>query len=169
MVIEVFAGTARVTASLRQLGLRNSFGVDKLRIRNCVAPLATVDLCTPRGAELLWQWLELPYVIGIWIAPPCGSASRARAIPLKKRVGRSGKSSIWGQHGPRPLRSDACPNGLPNLTVSEMSRISISNKLYFLTAELVRWATEHGVIFVVWRTLNSACSGRQPFGPKWLT
>lgn len=149
MVIEIFAGTARVTASLRQCGLRNSFGVDKLRIRTCIAPLATVDLCTHRGEELLLQWLELPYVIGIWIAPPCGSASRARAIPLKKRAGRNGKRSIWGQHGPRPLRSDDCPNGLPNLTDSEMSRISISNQLYFLTAKLVRWATEHGVIFVV--------------------
>ena len=62
-VIEIFAGTARVTASLRQCGLRNSFGVDKLRIKTCVAPLATVDLCTPRGEELLWQWLEVEYVI----------------------------------------------------------------------------------------------------------
>ena len=149
MVIEVFAGTARVTASLRQCGLRNSFGVDKLRIRTCIAPLATVDLCTRQGEELLWQWLELPYVVGIWMAPPCGSASRARAIPLKKRFGKDGKRSIWGRHGPRPLRSDDCPNGLPNLTNSEMSRISISNQLYFLTAKLVRWATEHGVIFVV--------------------
>ena len=68
---------------------------------------------------------------------------------MKKRAGRNGKRSIWGQHGPRPLRSDDCPNGLPNLTDSEMSRISISNQLYFLTAKLVRWATEHGVIFVV--------------------
>ena len=36
------------------------------------------------------QWLSNPNVVGIFLAPPCGSASRARAIPMKrKRPGRT--------------------------------------------------------------------------------
>ena len=150
LIVEIFAGTGRVTAALRQCGMRNCFGVDKLRVKGCVAPLATVDLCDPRGQQLLWQWLESEYVIGIFMAPPCGSASRARAIPLRSRA-RAGRTKKFlpRQRGPRPLRSDLHPNGLPNLTESEQSRISIANQLYHLTSKLVRWASDTGVIFVV--------------------
>ena len=39
------------------------------------------------GVELLTmiQWLSNPYVGGIFMAPPCGTASRARSIPLKRK------------------------------------------------------------------------------------
>ena len=51
--------------------------------------------------------------------------------------------------GPRPLRTDEFPDGLPNLTTLELNRVSLANKLYHLTAKLVRWACEVGCIFVV--------------------
>ena len=40
LVIEVFCGTGRVTACLRQFGLSSSFGVDHVRPRNCVATVS---------------------------------------------------------------------------------------------------------------------------------
>ena len=142
LLIEVFAGSARVTASLKQLGLKSSFGVDKLRSKNAMAGVIIADLATPQGEALLMSWLQMPQVVGIFLAPPCGSASRARQIPLKRKFG-------CRQRGPRPLRTDAFPNGIPNLTPTELSRISLANKLYHLSAKLVKWACDVGCIFVV--------------------
>ena len=120
LIIEVFAGSARVTASLKQLGLKSGFGVDKLRAKNAMAGVTIADLATPEGEVLLMSWLQMPQVVGIFLAPP---ASRARQIPLKRKFG-------CRQSGPRPLRTDAFPNGIPNLTPTELSRISLANKLY---------------------------------------
>ena len=140
--MEIFAGSSRVTASLKQLGLKSSFGVDKVRSKNAMSTVIIADLTTPEGEELLMSWLSMPNVVGIFLAPPCGSASRARQIPLKRKFG--GK-----RDGPRPLRTDQFPNGIPNLNPSELSRVSLANQLYHLTAKLVKWAVEFGVIFVV--------------------
>ena len=98
LIIEVFAGTARVRASLRQLGLKSSFGVDKLRSKNVMSAVVIADLCTPEGEELLMSWLRMDNVVVIFLAPPCGSASRARQIPLKRKFGSRNV-------GPRPLRN----------------------------------------------------------------
>jgi hypothetical protein len=88
------------------------------------------------------SWLNMPNVVGIFLAPPCGSASRARQIPLTRKFGSK-------RNGPRPLRTDQFPNGIPNLNPSELSRISLANQLYHVTAKLVKWAVEFGCIFVV--------------------
>ena len=143
MVIEIFAGSGHVTACLRQMGLSSAFGTDKVRNKNCVCPLVTIDLT--ENEDLLWKWLDDPFVVGVFLAPPCGSASRARQIPL----GKKGKLTLR-RHGPRPLRTGRHPNGIPFLNSSELSRISLSNKLYHLIAKVVRWAVlQVGCIFVV--------------------
>ena len=72
MVIEIFAGSGRVTACLRQMGLSSAFGTDKVRNKNCVCPLVTVDLT--ENEDLLWKWLDDPFVVGVFLAPPCGSS-----------------------------------------------------------------------------------------------
>ena len=139
MVIEIFCGTSRVTASLKQYGLASSFGVDHIRAKQAAAQVVIADLCDPQGIALLHQWLAHEYVVGIFLAPPCGSASRARQIPLRGRKG--------GQYGPRPLKDDDHPNGLPNLTMQEKQRVSRANKLYHLTAVLADWAIAEGCFF----------------------
>ena len=49
LIIEIFAGSARVTASLKQLGLTYGFGVDKFRSKNAMSAIAIADLTTPEG------------------------------------------------------------------------------------------------------------------------
>lgn len=93
VVIEIFAGTARVSSALRFYGMKSSFGVDHLRHRNACAPISIIDLTTKRGQKLLMQWMQNPRVIGLFLAPPCGMASRARSIRLA--------AARFG--GPRPL------------------------------------------------------------------
>jgi len=107
-----------------------------------MAQIVVADLTTEAGIELLMQWLSNPYVVGIFLAPPCGSASRARSIPLKRK-------QPGDPPAPRPLRTNDHPNGLPNLRFLDRLKISKANKLYHLTAKLVRWAVQEGCLFCV--------------------
>ena len=50
---------------------------------------------------------------------------------------------------PRPLRTNAHPNGLRCLRCLDRLKISKANKLYHLTAKLVRWAVQEGCLFCV--------------------
>ena len=106
-VIEIFCGSARVTASLKELGLTSCFGVDH-DIRKAVSTAKRLDLTLKSDQELLLQWLKSPLVVGIFIAPPCGTCSMARYIKLRDASGRP-------MHGPVPLRSHQFPEGLPGL------------------------------------------------------
>ena len=81
LIIKIFAGTARVTACLKQFGMSSAFGTDHVRHKQS---MAQADLTTKAGVELFMQWLSNPNVIGIFLAPPCGTASRARAIPMNQ-------------------------------------------------------------------------------------
>ena len=94
-VIEVFAGTCRLTASLRQLGLRDSFGVDHI----LAAPVLQLDLLKPECLEFIEQIILEDACVYVHFAPPCGTASRARFIRRK------------GRYNPPVLRTDANPNG----------------------------------------------------------
>jgi hypothetical protein len=120
----------------------SAFGTDHVRHKQAAAQVAIANLTTDAGVSLLMQWLSDKNVVGIFIAPPCGSASRARSIPLKRK--RPGDPPA-----PKPLRSDKHPNGLPNLSFVDRPKISKANKLYFLTSKLVQWAVAVGCIFCI--------------------
>ena len=139
MIVEIFAGTARVTAELKKIGMVSAFGTDHIRHRQAASQVVIADLTTQDGTNLLMQWLADPHIVGIFMAPPCGTASRARSIPLKRKT----------PGDPKPLRSDRYPNGLPWLLFTDRVKVSKANKLYFLTARLVQWATEQGCFFCV--------------------
>ena len=111
------------------------------------------DLCTASSQDLLWSWLQNPFVVGIFLAPPCGSASRARQIPFRRRFNYRGRNRA--RHGPAPLRTDLHPNGVPGLSETDLGRVSLANTSYHLTATLVRWACEVGCIVCV---ENPQCS-----------
>ena len=106
--------------------------------QNCVAPVSLVDLTTKRGRDLLAIWLKNPRVVGVFLAPPCGTASRARSIKLKRK-----------RNAPEPLRDDNNPNGLKSLSFVNRMKISQANKLYHLTAQVVKYAVQHGMIVCV--------------------
>ena len=85
MIIKIFAGTSRVTAELKKFGMLSAFGTDHVRHKQAAAQVVIADLTTDAGVGLLMQWLSDKNVVGAFIAPPCGSASRARSIPLKRK------------------------------------------------------------------------------------
>ena len=142
MIVEIFAGTGRVTAALKSLGMDGAFGTDHKRHKQAMSPIVLADLTTTAGIELLMQWLSIPYIVGIFLAPPCGTASRARSIPMKRK--RPGDPEA-----PRPLRSDRHPNGVPFLQFKDRIKVCQANKLYHLTAKLIQWAVDTGCMFCV--------------------
>ena len=142
MIEEVFAGTGRVTACLKQYGMTSAFGTDHVRHKQAMSAIAIADLTKKAGVNLLMQWLSDRRVVGLFLAPPCGSASRARAIPLKRK--RPGDPPA-----PKPLRSDQHPNGIPGLGLTDREKISRANKLYFLTKDLVIWANREGCLICI--------------------
>ena len=125
-----------------------------------MAPVSLVDLTTKRGRDLLASWLKNPRVVGVFLAPPCGTASRARSIKLKRK-----------RNAPEPLRDDDNPNGLKSLSFVNKMKISQANKLYHLTSEVVKYAVKHGMIVCVenpqfslfWATTLQNCLGTPSF------
>ncbi|CAE7283292.1 unnamed protein product [Symbiodinium sp. CCMP2592] len=76
VVLEIFAGTARVTAALRRCGFVGAQGVDHVVVDHAACPVLLADLTTQEGQRLTMMWLSSPHVIGVFIAPPCGTSSR---------------------------------------------------------------------------------------------
>ena len=96
--IEVFSGTSRLTAAIRQLGFRRSFGVDHVVSKKLVAPVVQLDLTNVQNFQFLQEMIREPGCLFVHLAPPCGTASRARFI--KRR----------GRYNPPVLRTDDHPN-----------------------------------------------------------
>ena len=139
-VIELFAGSARVTTCLHQVGMPDSFGVDNVRKPNSGKVLIS-DLTTAAGKDLVWTWIKSPNCVGLFAAPPCGTCSRARNIPIYDANGK--------RRGPRPLRSNAYPDGLRFMRWLDRLRVTSANILYEFLSDLVLWACANGKIVCI--------------------
>ena len=140
--MEVFCGSGRLTASVRKLGVVEAIGIDHILSKRLQAPAIKLDLNSQNGREVLKNMMESDSVMWIHFAPPCGTASRARNIRR-------------GPHDPPPARSEEWPDGLPNLSGTLQSRVSLANELYSLTSELSKKAYETGIFTSVenpWRS-----------------
>ena len=150
--MEVFSGTSRLTAAIKQLGLRDSFGIDHAISNRLVAPVVQLDLTQSENFEFLQDIICEPGCIYVHFAPPCGTASRARF--LKRR----------GRYNPPILRTDDCPDGLPSLTALHAAKVAQANKLYECTQSLCRLCIEEGIPFSIenparsfmWQTCHMA-------------
>ena len=80
---------------------------------------------------------EVTRAEAVWIAPPCGTASQARSIPLP-----SGK-------GPVPLRSEAHPCGLPNISGIDKERVQAANDLYAFAARVFEFCAANQKVCVI--------------------
>ena len=120
-----------MTAWIRKVGLTSSFGIDSSRFKDAKAPILTLDLLTPNGRTLLFQFLKNDRVIAAWLAPPCGTSSMARTIQ---------------NGGPPPLRDDLHPDGFGNLNPADAARVASANALYSLSAEGIDFCCEHGLL-----------------------
>ena len=148
VVLELFAGTARVSACLKSLGIQ-PLGVDSDPSKARV-PCLQVDLASAEGRSLVLFWLGNPRLAAIFAAPMCGTCSRARELGC----------------GPPPLRSLQHPDGLPFLSPSDAQRVQEANAAYHCLTLCLQVALARGLLLVVENPLRSLfwlCSAWKPF------
>lgn len=107
-----------------------------------LAEICTLDLTKQHSWVFLAYILEHYPVKYIHAAPPCGTSSRARDIPL-------------GRGCPQPLRSDMEPNGLSTLEGDDLARVTAANLIFKGVCDLLIQASRKGI---AWSVENPAHS-----------
>ena len=126
---------------LQSLGLRSSFGVDHKRQRHA-GKILVADLTTKTGQDLCWSWIMSPSCMGVFCAPPCGTCSRARGIPIQLSNGLK-------IAGPQPLRTDQQPDGVTHMSYVNRQRVSQANILYKFVTKVALFCIEVGMLVVI--------------------
>ena len=124
LVIEVFAGTGRLTSALRDRGFR-TMAIDRDKSRSKQVQIVQYDLEKPHQLDALLSLLEKERDAVLWVhfAPSCGTASRSRERPLRHLEKQ-------GFAVPKPLRSDEHPLGLPGLFGKDLAKVLSANATY---------------------------------------
>ena len=79
VVLEIFCGTAGVSAAFKKLGF-DTIAVDKFVPKSPKVMVTKLDLTQACNQQLVFDWISLPQVKGVFLAPPCGTASLARTF-----------------------------------------------------------------------------------------
>ena len=140
LAIEVFAGSARLSFACKQLGFR-TLAVDKDRRRHAKHHTVHFDLSLLQDVRSLCDYIdaEEPCVVHVHLAPACPTASRARERPLK----------ALGAAAPQPLRSEAFPDGIPNLPHKDFEKVCVDNDTYRATRILLEHLVLRRISFSV--------------------
>ena len=110
LCIELCAGSAGLSAELTGMDFE-AVPVDYERNQQVVrAVTVKADLSSETGQTMIRQIMQSPRFHFLHAAPPCGTCSRARSIPIPLA------QRLRGAPAPVPLRSDAFPAGLPDLS-----------------------------------------------------
>ena len=81
-LLDLFCGTAGVAAAFKACGgeaLGIDHIIDKRRVKG---PVSKIDLTKQESQDTVLGWLKSGKVDAVMLAPPCGTASRAREIPI---------------------------------------------------------------------------------------
>ena len=147
LVLEIFAGTCRLSKACRGLGLQ-ALSVDKDVKRAENAVVARYDLCDTEQFATLEKLVrsERHRLVHAHFAPSCGTASRARERPVP---------GLPKDRQPRPLRSEDMPDGLSGLSVAEEARVQAANASYNAAVGLIVILLELGVSISIENPKNS--------------
>ena len=124
--LELFAGTARISQCLCDLGIP-TFPVD-------ICLFAEHDLLNPKLEYKILHWVATGRLICIWLGMPCTSFSRAR-----KHDGI----------GPPPLRDDWNVWGIANIPRHDRVKVHVGNQLFYFTLRILRACDRHHTPFVL--------------------
>ena len=109
-----------MTKAARAKGFKG-IAVDHSSERSCGVDICEFELVYPEQLESLLQYIRkyAAFIVAIWIAPSCGTASRARERPLP-----------GGRKGPVPLRSLDRPDHIDCLSGVDKIKVEKANQLY---------------------------------------
>ncbi|CAE7717441.1 unnamed protein product [Symbiodinium sp. CCMP2592] len=148
LVIEIFAGTARLSTACQKLGFR-TLAIDKSTARGRF-PIQRLDLTDADDLCILLVIIRLEAANIVWIhcAPPCGTASAARSRPIPELTAA-------GVRVPQPLRSTSEPEGLSTLTGADLERVQQANMLYRAVGQIADLARQLNIFVTVENPRNS--------------
>jgi hypothetical protein len=133
--IECFAGSAKLSSSLKDTGFA-VVAIDHYKNRHRPrCKILSLDLLNPLHVELLWDLIKEPRVAYIHLAPPCGTSSKARELPIRGM-----------DNAPTPLRSEKFLFGLPDLDDTSKARVEAANRLYSLCVQLLMYCASTGIL-----------------------
>ena len=142
-VYEVFCGHAGLSEKIQAAGF-DTVPIDWAGNRHKPRiPIRVSNLLEDVNMEEIIGGLRAGRVFFIWLAPPRGTFSKAREIPISKAA------KAAGVREPRPLRSASRPWGLPNLSAIEQSKVVSANVLTRNTATITLPAYDANVPFVI--------------------
>ena len=133
VIFEVFGGSCRLSHCFTEAG-GMAFAVDHdLRAKEqCAASVVLwdLDLSDEYRQDMLLGAIFVAVAVDasgvlVWIAAPCNTATRAREVPRTPPA-------------PRPLRSDARPDGLDGLCDKERRELEVANRLFAFTGRAVQ-------------------------------
>ena len=120
MCVEIFAGCAQLSASLKQAGF-SVLPIDHQKGKTLKAKLMLLDLTKQCDVDVLFNILATANIAYCHCAPVCGTGSRAREIPLPP-----GMEHLRAE----PLRDKTHPLGLPDLRPNDAARVHAANQLF---------------------------------------
>ena len=149
LVVEICAGTARLTKTVRKRG-RRGLAIDKTKDRGCGTEIMVLDLTVEQDVLLLLQiiTIEGSRIALVFISPPCGTASKARERPIKS-------SLLAGRNQPLPLRTKDKPDQKDGLCNTDKVKIELANQLYDAVSTIVLQCDRLGLWVLVENPRNS--------------
>ena len=148
-MLEIFAGTARFTLAIRDIGMA-AMAADKYSTRVQSVHVACYDLNNPDQLQGLCDFISKHHHQVLWahFAPSWGAASRARGRPLPKLA-------HMGIKVPRTLRSDKQRLGLDGLAGTDKIKAETANMTYDSTCLLVRLCQSYTIAVSLKNSENS--------------
>ena len=140
---EICCGSATLSSALKAAGFAvKPVDWDGNRHKTHV-PFIRIDLTSPEGQQRLWRLLKAGRVVYIHLAPPCGTFSKARNIPISKEQLRRGAPNV------RPLRDAEHPAGLPTsviqMSATERIKVEKGNAIAELCAVVLAFCVQSGI------------------------
>ena len=130
--VEICAGSARLTRTAREAGF-NGIAVDHTDKRTCGIDICIFELEDQEQVNDLCAFLEAEAenIAAVWIAPSCGTASKARErrLPQLARL---------GIQVPIPLRSNEQPDQIDGLADTDKLKVEKANMLYNAVEQITR-------------------------------
>ena len=137
-----FAGSARLSRAFSRAGFQ-TVAVDH-KATSTVHHITMHDLTNPLQQCALIDFLRAnkESVAFVHMAPPCGTASKARERPLPALA-------ALGVQVPQPLRSLSHPDGVDGLVGSDKVRTELANMLYEAVEELAVLCDSCGILWSI--------------------
>ena len=123
-ILEICAGSARLSKAAMDMGFM-ALAIDHKTIRSCGVPIQVWDLEDPNQLQLLLDFIDAEgdKIAMVWMAPSCGTASRARER-------RQPRLEAQGVKVPVPLRSLHQPDQIDGLGGTDKIKTERANILY---------------------------------------